>query len=538
MALIGLGFEASAADHFAASGTVPISAEDDVAASAHFMDGAISRDFDAHWDRTQWYDRKENNKPPLPAKTDDASFLRRACVDLAGRLPRAEEVRAFLADASPNKRARLTDTLLTEPGAAEVRFRIYAEAFRVTDMVGNVSQASFIAWLRKAAAEDMPFDDMVRAMIAAKPGTPPAALIERDQGDAFRTACSLANALLGKNLYCAMCHDQPFADHTQMQCYQFAACFAPQKVPANYRYVDAKPGDRVKPIPFGTHYPIGDPDEPQATEENRGITADALAGMYSQRTRQIAALRVWRSLFGAPGFGLRGDYATYGIETQPRWNEVVHPHFENSGTSCFQAPNLAIWMEDDFMGNRHWGAVQVLQEIAERCHMRLGELQRILARTEAYGRESLGQGDRAAASYLTVAPQLRRLPSEVIWDALVARLPGGQENWRPSAQSPQVPDDDHPLRLLGRGRREWPDESQTPVSFDLARFMINGPMTTQAVTLRSTTGFDDLVLSILGRLPTVQEKAMAMQHLRESPETALQDITWALLNTSEFLFER
>ena len=135
-------------------------------------------------------------------RTDDATFLRRACVDLAGRLPRAEEVVAFLKDDDPGKRAHLTDSLLAEPGAGEVRFRILAEAFRVRDQEAGVSQRSFISWLRKAAAEDMPFPDMVKAMITAQPGSAAAGLLDADKGDQLRTACCLADALAGQNLYC------------------------------------------------------------------------------------------------------------------------------------------------------------------------------------------------------------------------------------------------------------------------------------------------------------------------------------------------
>ena len=510
-------------------------AEREVAASARYMDSAILADYQAFWDRDHWLNHEPDSKPPLPGKADDASFLRRACVDIAGRLPRPEEVRVFLSDSSPTKRASLTDALLKEPGAAEVRFRLFAEAFRVTDRVGDVSQSAFIAWLRKAAAEDMPFDEMIEAMLAAKPGSPPSGLIERDQGDPFRAACSLADAVLGRNLYCAMCHDHPFNDNTQMQTYQFAAYFGELKVPANYKYRDAKPGSEVIPVPLGARYPPW--GEAKTLEQRRALLASDLKHSSVARVRQVVALRVWRSLFGSPEFWY-SDNPIHSAEPPPGWNEVMPAKFENKGTSCFNAPYRAPWMENDFAGSNHWRAVTVIEEIMQCCHTRLGELQRILARTEAYGREALVRSDPASKSYLTVAPQLRRLPSEVIWDALVARLPQGQENWRPSALSPQAPAADHPLRLLGRSRREWPDESQTPVSFELARFMMNGPIVNQAVTLRPQKEVDDLVLSILGRPPTGRERTKALQHLSEFPQTGYQDLTWALLNTSEFLFER
>ena len=51
---------------------------------------------------------------PAPA-ADDAEFLRRACLDLTGVIPRASEVREFLADQRPDKREQLIDRLLASP---------------------------------------------------------------------------------------------------------------------------------------------------------------------------------------------------------------------------------------------------------------------------------------------------------------------------------------------------------------------------------------------------------------------------------------
>ncbi len=47
--------------------------------------------------------------------SDDAEFLRRVYLDLAGRIPSVAEARMFLDDKRPNKRARLVDELLASP---------------------------------------------------------------------------------------------------------------------------------------------------------------------------------------------------------------------------------------------------------------------------------------------------------------------------------------------------------------------------------------------------------------------------------------
>src|SRR5437588_2845390 len=46
---------------------------------------------------------------------EDASFLRRLTLDLAGRIPTYREAVAFAADPSPNKRARAIHRLMQSP---------------------------------------------------------------------------------------------------------------------------------------------------------------------------------------------------------------------------------------------------------------------------------------------------------------------------------------------------------------------------------------------------------------------------------------
>jgi hypothetical protein len=51
-------------------------------------------------------------------RADDYEFLRRVSLDLTGRIPKVSEVRAFAADTSPSKRARLVALLLESPRLA------------------------------------------------------------------------------------------------------------------------------------------------------------------------------------------------------------------------------------------------------------------------------------------------------------------------------------------------------------------------------------------------------------------------------------
>ena len=96
-------------------------------------------------------------------------------------------------------------------------------------------------------------------------------------------------------------------------------------------------------------------------------------------------------------------------------------------------------------------------------------------------------------------------------------------------QLPQVPQPEHPLCMLGRGTREWTDESRAPLSHELVRFMMNDKLVDQATAKAGDA--ERMFLALLGREPTENERA-AISRAAASD----QDVAWALLNTKEFLF--
>src|SRR5207248_10073261 len=72
------------------------------------------------------------NLPPSPL-ADDATFLRRASLDVTGELPTPDEVRAFLADADPAKRSKKIDELLARPGHAAVWTLKFCDLLKAAD---------------------------------------------------------------------------------------------------------------------------------------------------------------------------------------------------------------------------------------------------------------------------------------------------------------------------------------------------------------------------------------------------------------------
>ena len=98
---------------------------------------------------------------PPSGLCDDATFLRRATIDITGRLPRPAEVTTFAADTSVEKRAALVDRLLATPDYAEYFASKWASLLRNkrADRPAYGTQV-FYSWIRDNLNQNRPFSDM------------------------------------------------------------------------------------------------------------------------------------------------------------------------------------------------------------------------------------------------------------------------------------------------------------------------------------------------------------------------------------------
>lgn len=146
----------------------------------------------------------------------DGEFLRRARLDLTGRIPTAEEARAFLDDPSPYKRAKLIDRLLASPEFA----RRMQEVFDVMLMERRddkfVPSADWREYLRRSFAENKPYDRLVREILSSDgidPAARPAAKFVLDrEAEPNLVTRDLGRMFLGRDFQCAQCHDHPLID--------------------------------------------------------------------------------------------------------------------------------------------------------------------------------------------------------------------------------------------------------------------------------------------------------------------------------------
>ncbi|MCH2112527.1 MAG: DUF1549 and DUF1553 domain-containing protein [Planctomycetes bacterium] len=165
---------------------------------------------------------------PNPRATDEV-FVRRAYLQLAGRIPTAEEAKSFLEGRSPSKRDQLVDQLLESPSWDEAMVSMWADLFRVKSRLANrLSGDSFNLWLRQQLYFNIPYDEMVRSMLTAEGpaqqrGNGATGLLMRDREMPEDSMANSMRVFLGARLECAQCHDHPFKSWTQREFFEMVA---------------------------------------------------------------------------------------------------------------------------------------------------------------------------------------------------------------------------------------------------------------------------------------------------------------------------
>jgi len=161
---------------------------------------------------------------------DEGTFVRRLTLDLTGRLPTAAEMKDFMASKDANKRTALVDRLLDSPDYAEFFANKWSALLRNqrTQPVYARGTYLFWQWIRDSIADNKPYDQFVREVIAAAGDieqSPPVAWY-RQVKEQKQQMEDVAQLFLGTRMQCAQCHHHPFEKWSQQDYYGFAAFFA------------------------------------------------------------------------------------------------------------------------------------------------------------------------------------------------------------------------------------------------------------------------------------------------------------------------
>jgi hypothetical protein len=162
--------------------------------------------------------------PAPPA--DDANFIRRVTLDLAGRTPTSLEVASYLASTDADKRMRLIDRLLASPDFA---FHQRNE-FDVQLMAGK-GDGTWRDWLLKAVEESRPWPQFFREIVLPREADPEAkgaaAFLKTRAANVDDMTNDTSRLFFGVSINCAKCHDHPLVpDWTQDHYFGMASFFS------------------------------------------------------------------------------------------------------------------------------------------------------------------------------------------------------------------------------------------------------------------------------------------------------------------------
>lgn len=197
---------------------------------------------------------------PPSAVCDDATFLRRVTIDLAGRLPTLEETQAFLADKSNDKRDKLVDRLLASPDYADFfanKWNAVLRNKRQSLKDDLKPTAAFHSWIRSSLHENKPYDQFVREIVTASGeeiASPPVSWY-REVKDVFSQVEDVCQLFLGTRIQCARCHHHPLEKWSQQDYYGMAAFFSrlEYKKPPPLAKGEKKPKNAPPPLTHIVH---------------------------------------------------------------------------------------------------------------------------------------------------------------------------------------------------------------------------------------------------------------------------------------------
>ena len=171
-----------------------------------------------HWEKHQ-----VSASTPL----NDAQFVRRIYLEIAGRIPTFDETVRFLDSKSGTKRADLIDDLLESPDYVSHTYNFWADILRLAERPQkDVFFEPYLDWVKRSIAANRPFDEWVHEMLTAdgKIWENPATGYQlRDKGMPLPYVDNTVRVFLGTQIGCAQCHDHPFDSWTQHQFYELAA---------------------------------------------------------------------------------------------------------------------------------------------------------------------------------------------------------------------------------------------------------------------------------------------------------------------------
>lgn len=193
-------------------------------------------------------------KAEIAPQANDADFLRRITLDLAGTIPTPDELEKFVANPDSRKREKEIDRLLATDDYARNWARYWRDVifFRATEMRARLAIGSFEKWMTTQLQEGASWDRIATSLLTATGDVREngdTALLFAQSGQAEEVAAEASRIFLGIQIQCAECHDHPTDKWKREQFHQLAAFFPriavrPKRdqMPYSFEVVSYQPG--------------------------------------------------------------------------------------------------------------------------------------------------------------------------------------------------------------------------------------------------------------------------------------------------------
>jgi len=531
------------------------------AAKGSAVEGVPQVDFINEQIRQVWTDNQIT--PASPAT--DGEWCRRVFLDVIGRVPSVAEMRSFLGDKDPQKRAKLVDRLLNDEEFTEEYARNWTTIW-TNVLIGRnggneqrslTSRPGLQKYLRDSFARNKPYDVMVRELVTATGSTTPGSegfngavnflVMKVNEEKGTLATAETAKIFLGLQVQCTQCHNHPFNDWKQQKFWDMNAFFrqtrALRKFVEGSREIesgelvnedfsgegsDASEAEIYYELRNGlvkTAYPVfvdgtEIPRSGYVSEVNRREQLGNLIVRSAYMEKAIVN-RMWAHFFGY-GF-------TKPIDDLGAHNPVTHPALL------------------DYLG----------QELRTNS-FNLKELVRWITLSEPYSLSSrIVSGNSKDDPQMGETPKfsrfyMRQMRAEELYESLIvateAHKARGSYEEQEKAKNSWLSQ-----FVIAFGNDEGAEATTFNGTIPQALMMFNGELVKQATSLEKGSflariaadnslkpeqKINYLFQAGLGRLPNKSEFTAAnvlMQRRGGNAAAALQDIWWAVLNSNEFI---
>jgi hypothetical protein len=490
---------------------------------ARHIDGVISKGLKA----------EQTDASP---RCSDSEFVRRVYLDLAGKIPSAEQAVAFLDSKDPAKRAKLIDELLASKEFGQHQADIWTKLLlpidsdnrRLVQFYPNLKK-----WLEEQFNAGKTWDKIVKELmtVTGEVNKPSPAIYWVANTTADKMTDNVTRMFLGVQLQCAQCHNHPFTDYKQNEYWEMAAFFMNVRPNGNPKAA-AKNGKAISVGEFGKargkraklpesakilppKFLKGDRPTVRPNEPLRPVVAEWMTSPNNPYFGRAMVNRAWGQLFG------RGFV-----------NPVDDMHDGNPNSH----PQLLATIEHQFVAHG----------------FDLKYLYRAVCNSDTYQRTSKPTGNnQSAGPELFARMAIKPLSGEQMFDSLTtlvgkgAARPGRKGGGAGKRGPANARDTFASFFSAEDGADPTEYHAGIPQVLRLMNAPALNPLSSVGVLVRNGNSQTEIVekmyLTVLSRRPTPEDLDRVNAYLSKSKGDMRQGyagLMWALLNSSEFALNR